>query len=1041
MSITSANTRNFDRQPEDSGELMARALHKILGIKSQDNLTYYKLLGIEDGETDPTVIDSAADRQMAHVRHYQTSPEFEKAVPRILNNISLGRATLLNADKRAAYDETLRMRRAQSETRSNIAAVVPVAVPSVDVPLVIKPDASINRAMPQESAFRKYGYAIAAGAALTVAGISALWATSSSGKGSDASQTAAKTALDPDKNDAPPTPVTPVAEREEIIDQEEKVEAVEEDVAVDETPELVGVAYQESYAAAQPAPAEETSFVANTVATVATEDIQVAQAPEPAPPEPRVAASKLPERRDLSGLANGNDAGFTRVNVSAAELTQARQKLTEAFPGADVPTILALLNSKSVIGSSVRVKAVLEHAMERAKGTAAAEDDTTAFDAVLANAQYYTNAELESHAAVTLHAKASKGSLVSARELLRTLAERREIFSKEFLTAHTRALFDIAENKTGDPLLPVLAQDLVQLGAMTPREAMLTEARDLRKQSQDPNLRKPTSVEVARQTSIRMLNLARDGATLDPIAAQALVDLAKKTVGTKYVRNKEFLDAVASVEAIIKTAKQAEEYTKILETDPFNARALQGRADLRLAQGDIEGALDDLDKSGNALAKQTRALRTNPKGNECYKCSLEWLKLANMTMNGRKASMIVIAHELMLSATSATEDALDDFAVEAVKMKLVELAKLLKEHDVAHVKTAPAPNVMAAPDAAPQWKSVMADIDPKKHAVSGEWSKNERGELTVKPAQNTCLVLPWKFPATKDYDVKMEFDLERTEGDNSVQIILPVGKGATVVINGWPERGGVTGITNINGADASKNESMTKGIVLPGGKHVLQARVKKQGNGIGITAFLGGQQILSWNGDINSLTPHKDLMLQPGQIGLSAYNSGFIFSDVRFMDMTAKPAAHTRMHTVKPVIDVKIMEPTRPKNVPKEAQYSPETKSFILIFPIPTNIFEAAALAKEKGGKLFYPKDQAARDAVAKMLRGRRAFLGIVKKNGIWIDMEGKEIKYSDWKNGEPSGYQDEIYATMDSNGQFADISKSMAPQDNSHAVIEFPLR
>jgi hypothetical protein len=145
--------------------------------------------------------------------------------------------------------------------------------------------------------------------------------------------------------------------------------------------------------------------------------------------------------------------------------------------------------------------------------------------------------------------------------------------------ARTRTLLDLAEKKTGDPVLPVLAQDLVQLGVIAPRDAMMIEARDLREQSQNTNLRKPTGVEDARQAAIRMLNLARDGATIDPVAAQALVDLAKRTVGVKYVRSKEFLDAVTSVESIIKTAKQTADYTKILETDPLNVRALQGRAD------------------------------------------------------------------------------------------------------------------------------------------------------------------------------------------------------------------------------------------------------------------------------------------------------------------------------------------------------------------------------------------------------------------------------------------------------------------------------
>jgi hypothetical protein len=77
-----------------------------------------------------------------------------------------------------------------------------------------------------------------------------------------------------------------------------------------------------------------------------------------------------------------------------------------------VATVLTLLSSKNVIGSPARLKAVLEHAMERAKGSAASEDDAMAFDAVLANAQFYSNAEIESHAATALDAKASKGDLV-----------------------------------------------------------------------------------------------------------------------------------------------------------------------------------------------------------------------------------------------------------------------------------------------------------------------------------------------------------------------------------------------------------------------------------------------------------------------------------------------------------------------------------------------------------------------------------------------------------------------------------------------------
>jgi hypothetical protein len=1038
MSIASINQGSIGRQPEDSGDVMGRALHEILGIKQGVEPTFYKLLGIEEDETNPTVIMNAADRQMAHVRNFQTSKKYGEAVQVILNRVSNGRITLLDAEKKAQYDETLKMRRTQKETRDNVAAVVPQAVapvarPAMIAPIVLDRPSRAPSREAEKTLWQKYAIPVGAVAGLTVASIGALWATSSSGKGSDEQSIAAKAELNPGKNAPPAAPAVAPAEplqpdyilsEEENFPQEEVVEDVQSPA---------------------PGPAEETPVVTeqtNAAPVLPPEEVQLAQAPQAVPAAPMVAATKLPERRDLSGLANGKDAGFARVNVPLVDLAEAKQKLVEAFPSADVATVLTLLNSKNVIGSPTRLKAVLEHAMERAKGTAAPEDDAMAFNAVLANAQFYSNAELESHAATALDSKASKGELVSARGLLRKLADRSEIFSKEFVTARTRALLDLAEKKTGDPVLPVLAQDLVQLGAIAPRDAMMIEARDLREQSQNPALRKPTGVEDARQASIRMLNLARDGATLDPVAAQALVDLAKKTVGVKYVRSKEFLDAVALVESTIKTAKQAADYTKILETDPLNVRALQGRADLLLAQGDVEGALDDLEKSGDALATQTRALRANPKGNECYKCGLEWLKLANMTMNGRKASMIVIANELMKSAKSATQDKLDAFAVEAVNMKIAELAKLINEHDVAHVKTAPVPNIVAAPDAAPQWKSVMADIDPKKHAVFGDWSKNERGELTVKSAPNTRLVLPWKFPATRDYDVKMEFDVERTKGINGVQIILPVGKGATVVINGWPERGGVTGITNINGADASKNEATVKGIVLPGGKHVLQVHVKKQGNGIGIAASVDGKQVLSWTGDINALTQSKDLALEAGQTGISTYNSDYTFSDARFMDMGEKQAGPARVQTMKPVIEAGDMEPTKPKGLQEferkmsvKATWNGETGSWYYLIPNKISFADATKGALAYGATVAIVDSQLENAMLHAMSRGENQWLGYAKnaRDGKLYAMDGNPAQYTNMQADEGKDSRETFIQMHGASGQWGDY-----PEDQALAIFEW---
>src|SRR5262245_35226807 len=80
---------------------------KWLGIpKNQRPPTHYQLLGIAADEADLEVIEEAAIRQTTHVRSYQSGP-YAKDCARILNEIAQARVTLLDPEKRKAYDETL----------------------------------------------------------------------------------------------------------------------------------------------------------------------------------------------------------------------------------------------------------------------------------------------------------------------------------------------------------------------------------------------------------------------------------------------------------------------------------------------------------------------------------------------------------------------------------------------------------------------------------------------------------------------------------------------------------------------------------------------------------------------------------------------------------------------------------------------------------------------------------------------------------------------------------------------------------------------
>jgi hypothetical protein len=81
--------------------------YKWLGIPPKDQPpNHYRLLGLELFESDPEVIDAAANRQMAYV-HEAATGEYFKESQRILNELAAARRCLLDAQKKAAYDETL----------------------------------------------------------------------------------------------------------------------------------------------------------------------------------------------------------------------------------------------------------------------------------------------------------------------------------------------------------------------------------------------------------------------------------------------------------------------------------------------------------------------------------------------------------------------------------------------------------------------------------------------------------------------------------------------------------------------------------------------------------------------------------------------------------------------------------------------------------------------------------------------------------------------------------------------------------------------
>jgi hypothetical protein len=121
--------------------------HRWLGIPQNEQPPHhYRLLGVGLFEDDPDVIESAADRQMAHVRKFQRGPHSIES-QRLLNELAAAKGCLLDAERKPDYDHRLRRRlENKGELRAPARAVAMRAAvalaPSPPAPPVIAAEAT-----------------------------------------------------------------------------------------------------------------------------------------------------------------------------------------------------------------------------------------------------------------------------------------------------------------------------------------------------------------------------------------------------------------------------------------------------------------------------------------------------------------------------------------------------------------------------------------------------------------------------------------------------------------------------------------------------------------------------------------------------------------------------------------------------------------------------------------------------------------------------------------------------------------------------------
>ncbi|HUT12282.1 MAG TPA: PA14 domain-containing protein [Thermoguttaceae bacterium] len=118
--------------------------HRWLGIPPEEQpADCYRLLGVKTFESDPDVIEAAGDRQMAHLRTYQTGKHGELS-QKLLNEVAAAKVCLLHPEKKPAYDDKL-----QKELAAKKAAI-PKAIPLAATPSP-QPEPSEPTALPMKT--------------------------------------------------------------------------------------------------------------------------------------------------------------------------------------------------------------------------------------------------------------------------------------------------------------------------------------------------------------------------------------------------------------------------------------------------------------------------------------------------------------------------------------------------------------------------------------------------------------------------------------------------------------------------------------------------------------------------------------------------------------------------------------------------------------------------------------------------------------------------------------------------------------------------
>ena len=202
----------------------------------------------------------------------------------------------------------------------------------------------------------------------------------------------------------------------------------------------------------------------------------------------------------------------------------------------------------------------------------------------------------------------------------------------------------------------------------------------------------------------------------------------------------------------------------------------------------------------------------------------------------------------------------------------------------------------------PKWTSLLPDVNPAEHAVSGRWERRANS-LFVPAAEGARLALPAN--ASEEYDLRAGFT--RRTGVHSVGLVFVAnGRQAVFEVDAWGQH--LAGFQNVSGKTIQDNNTRRDNISLTNGRrYTITVQVRRDS----VTGLLDDKEVCRLETDGSELSMHDVWRLpNPDQLGLVTWNGDTEFDSIEIRHLGTIPPKLAKT----PQPEMKSSAPTRKKS-------------------------------------------------------------------------------------------------------------------------------